>query len=817
VEVDDNNQDEIKNAIERITVGDYPDESEWINWGTPLAETMCVVLDYYKGDYNDPDNIFLGGSTSLSSPLQHECQQNFVIVVTDGFTYADDFNGRLPDWLPPDGLDVEEDGMKHDPQGWLNDGHGNWGWRNYSGNGTDYMDDIAQYMAQNDFCDSSEGDQVIYTYTIGFLVDFPLLIDTADVDHGNGEYMLTTSAEELAVALEDAITDIINRTSSGTAAAVLSTSLKTGNMLYSAKFTPLNWSGELQAFALPFADGSRPVWSAGELLEARDAATRSIYTAKIDTWYQTVNVRETFDTSLDNSLSDDDRDVINWVRGEHVEDFRDRGAPGGSEWKLGDIIYSSPIVVGPPRGPHLESSYSDFKQQWKDRPPVIYVGANDGMLHCFDAYTGQERWAFIPHCFAYETYYSDGYYEDEVNLEDLEDLTSPNYIENHRYFVDGNCVSADVYIDPDFNGISEWRTILICGLRGGGSGYICMDITNPDDPKPIWSYRYYGMGESWCLPSVGRINFSGYDTWVMVIGTGPDPGDDPYYDGKMKFYVVEIGSGYPLLSKKVCNLSNNMTMGIANIDYNQDGYLDFLYTGDRKGRIWKYDTTCDSIFKDKLFLARSASDDIQPIMVMPTLFLDKYNRVMVQFGTGKFFEPQDRLDMTPQSFYGIIDDNSGTPDGPWKRADMADQSDSTNFQEIEGTRGFFIDLPVTGERVITESVFFDGITFFTSFVPTQDVCDIGGAAYLYFIEYYSGKAFERPVVDINKDNQVNQDDYVEGTRSVLLGSDSGAPSKPIISPATNEVVIQTSDTRIRTRLFDFDVIELISWRQDLSK
>jgi type IV pilus assembly protein PilY1 len=195
--------------------------------------------------------------------------------------------------------------------------------------------------------------------------------------------------------------------------------------------------------------------------------------------------------------------------------------------------------------------------------------------------------------------------------------------------------------------------------------------------------------------------------------------------------------------------------------------------------------------------------------VLPTLFLDQFNGVRVQFGTGAYLHPLDSLDTTTQSFYGLVDDHSGIE---ITRDDLADQTKVSDIEDLEGKRGFVFDLPRTGERVVTEAVYFDGITFFTSFVPDRDICAAGGDFYLYFIDYASGAPLERPVIDVNQDHEINDEDYVEGTRSVRNGVYSGLASTPILSPGTNEIVIQSSDTRIRTRLFDFDIMNIISWR-----
>jgi len=218
------------------------------------------------------------------------------------------------------------------------------------------------------------------------------------------------------------------------------------------------------------------------------------------------------------------------------------------------------------------------------------------------------------------------------------------------------------------------------------------------------------------------------------------------------------------------------------------------------------------MFKDCLFSAVTKDGEAQPISVMPALFVDQFNGVRVQFGTGGYFHPLDRLDTTTQSFYGLIDNNSGVE---ITRDDLADQTKLSDMEDMDGKRGFVFDLPRVGERVVTEAVYFDGITFFTSFVPDMDVCASGGDSYLYFINYYNGAPFERPIIDMNGDQTINEEDYIEDTRSVRNGEYSGLASTPILSPGTNEIIIQSSDTRIRSRLFDFDIMDVISWREVL--
>jgi hypothetical protein len=137
--------------------------------------------------------------------------------------------------------------------------------------------------------------------------------------------------------------------------------------------------------------GVEIVWDAGELLDSRSAASRAVYTATpVDSVLTRVDFTASNVDTLGPILQDvnnDNEGLINFIRGE------------GREWKLGDSNHSNPIVVGPPdEAPTIMGDgYQDFMNTWVDRRKVVYVGANDGMLHCFDVLTGEEVWGFIPY------------------------------------------------------------------------------------------------------------------------------------------------------------------------------------------------------------------------------------------------------------------------------------------------------------------------------------------------------------------------------------------------------------------------------------
>ncbi len=213
------------------------------------------------------------------------------------------------------------------------------------------------------------------------------------------------------------------------------------------------------------------------------------------------------------------REIIDWVRGkEGWIKGRDRDG-----WTLGDIVYSTPVVVQQPTLASTPSGAAGncgtactggcdcssptnscrkkcfycFRECQSTRKRMIYVGANDGMVHAFvagkrndaqqkwvsdpalDSDIGRELWAYIP----------------SNVLTKLKELARPTYgIESgcvHRFMVDLSPQAWEVYIDPTGAGIEanrQWRTVLIGGERGGGDVYFALDVTDPDNPSVLWEF-----------------------------------------------------------------------------------------------------------------------------------------------------------------------------------------------------------------------------------------------------------------------------------------------------------------------------------------
>lgn len=361
-----------------------------------------------------------------------------------------------------------------------------------------------------------------------------------------------------------------------------------------------------------------PIWEGGRRLAIMPAANRNIYTW-VDLDNDGVNDAGEFVTFTSGNQSKiagylnlsgapaalTAANVMSFIQGSQVTGLRNRtltvkndsNVPTPMVWKLGDAVYSTPVVVGAPKERYDvlygDVSYGTFYQQYKGRRQVAYLGANDGMLHAFnvgyynkgdDTSTtskiehgwfsnsatadgrgvnrGDELWAFIP----------------QELLPHLRWLADPTY--THVYYVDLKPKITDARIftaDSDHPG--GWGTILIGGFRMGGScggcttgqatpmtfsgdfngdstvdaartfysAYFVLDITNPEvAPKLLWSYSDSQLGLTSSYPSVVRVRPLGGDKtqssdekWFVVFGSGPTS-----YDGGVgqvgRMYAVDL-------------------------------------------------------------------------------------------------------------------------------------------------------------------------------------------------------------------------------------------------------------------------------------
>jgi type IV pilus assembly protein PilY1 len=701
------------------------------NAPTPLAETMMDAAEYLS-------------LTGNLAPIEYSCQKTFMVVLTDGY--------------PTEDLDVsigDYDGDGREPGTCTSIGAPNPDTDNCS----DYMDDVAAYMYDTDFRPDLPDKQNAATYVVGFNIDAPLLAETAA--NGDGLYLTANSVEELKSALKNVLRDIIRRISSGSAVAIVSVEGETEDHLLRAKYLPVKWDGYLEAYTLPYEVGDQPIWEAGALLAERSADSRAIFTS---VGGKMIPFTDTYAGHLFGPMKlatdEEAANVINWTRGETVPGLRYRG-----DWKLGDIVDSSPVVVGSPKGFSFDPDYMSYRDANAGRMRVVYIGANDAQLHAFDEFHGTELWSYIP----------------ETQLPRCQDLADTNYC--HEYYVN---LTPKVQ-DAKVGGI--WRTVLFGGMKHGGDGYYALDVTDPKQPQVLWDTHVPATIESWSQPEV--IVSKSLGGTVAVVGSGPD-----YVTNEARVIFLNMEDG-TVLWEDLLSIHTDVNMATAAeaIDLNYDGYEDVFYIGDLAGHMWRYDLRTWPPQRSLLF------KNDQPIQAEPVITVDYNYDVYLFFGTGRYLDPIDFLTVETQTFYCVIDKHNGTILG---RYDLVDQTQTIQHVTPDA-RGWYVDLVQgPGERVVEPNALVAGIVYFTSFKPMAERCQFGGFSWLYAMKFRSGAGYDD-----------DDDDSNDTTENRVEEIGEGVASKPVVDVVNEKVVIQGSDTSIHVRNTVAAIQNLIvrSWRQ----
>lgn len=643
----------------------------------------------------------------------------------------------------------------------------------------------------------------------------------ADGDTVPDNYFLVTNALKLNEQLSNAFADIVSRVASASSASVNSGSINSGSKLYQAKFNSGNWTGQLLAYNIN-ANGSlasAASWDAATRIPTPD--NRRIITvntngSSANTYVNGVPFRFTASAStgidtlrkrqLDNATSSPwnatlQERRLNYLRGDATHEAVNGGIFRTRETKLGDIISSSPVFVGRPSLTYSDTvapaPYSTFKATYANRTPVVYVGANDGMLHAFNANTGDELLGFIP----------------GAVFKNLKTLTNRGY--NHKFYVDGSPTVADAYFD------GGWKTVLVGGLNAGGQTIYALNITNPANfseanadydasanPNGIfmWEYADADLGYTYSQPLVVRArNSNSARRWVAIFGNGYNNRENDgsrSSTGYAYLYVVDLATG-ALIRKISTNTGSTTTPnGLATpvaADLDGDGIAESVYAGDLLGNLWKFDLNNDDPAQWRvaytssgnpapLFVARDAGGNRQPITSQPRIIRGPGSvGAIVLFGTGQFLEPNDKSSTAAQTLYGIYDNNSGANSDIVVRSELLQQTILSEFTATFGstsrevrvtsdnavtttTRGWYLDLldapnpPGTarGERMISTPRVRNGRVIFVTIVPGgTDPCAQGGKTRLTELDAVSGSRLDDAPLDLNGDGLINDDDNVE--------------------------------------------------------
>ena len=575
------------------------------------------------------------------------------------------------------------------------------------------------------------------------------------VESNGNDLPLTYYEGDDGYALEENITnairDILKRVGSGTSVSVISTSASGAGNIYQCYFLPsktvdnndITWLGHLLqlgvnengelldnagntlTFSFNENEGQTYVtaggtqyaltewtgykWDAGEKLVTKTPASRTIKTfvdsdndGVVDSG-EFISFEEANKSTLKPYLraADDTEsaNIINFTRGSNISGYRNRTyTDGTNQYKLGDIVYSTPTVVTSPAENYSllygDKTYQTFFNSNKSRDTIVYIGANDGMLHAFcaedngcdnGAAKGEELWNYIPYNV----------------LPHLKWLTDSNY--SHVYYVDLRAKVTDINFSN--MGTNGWKTVLIGAMRLGGgqisvtadfgsgsqtrnfqSSYFAIDITDPHNPVLLWEFTLSdaSLGFTASYPTIAKVG----NKWFVIIGSGFKSEYVPDYTGAStqtgKIFVLDarnttgtwtLNSTYWKFDTSVSNgfmgdplavdidfTPNNTVSGSSTQAFNTEVvYIGMTYgsTGAWKGKLYRLVLNGDenptnwniyTLFDGNSFATAT------PITTSPAATKDELDNLWVYFGTGRFYNNTDDKSTTTQhTFIGIRD------------------------------------------------------------------------------------------------------------------------------------------------------------------
>ena len=564
--------------------------------------------------------------------------------------------------------------------------------------------------------------------------------------NGHGQFVAASSPSEFTAGLGKALAAIAQRTGSFSNVATNSASLNTGSKVFSASYVSGVWTGEVRGRAVT-RDGVGDGWTSS----IPAFADRRVFTngSTFPTSAQQTALARTGGPA-DYAVTGEAN--ANYIKGDSSNEERNRGLlRNRSLTVLGDIVGSSPFYV--------------------KETDTLYVGANDGMLHAFDGSGGQELFAYVPGI---------------INFTQLGTLSRGDYA--HKFFVDGPVVVTNRALTPN-------RNILVGTLGRGGKGMYALDVTAPADATAtsvsLWERAETtegNMGQVLGRPILAKVQ--GSSSAAVVFGNGINSSHD-----RAVLVVLNAETGAVIREIDTEAGSADAPNGLSAVTgiYGPDGRtLAYVYAGDLLGNVWKFDLTNASAAAwtaTKLFTAQDEDGNAQPISAGVTVATNPWNnKRWVFFGTGRYLtvDDADSSNVAVQSMYGFMDEGSAV-----ERSDLTQRSvevtsatqDGYPVRAFEGkaklpsdSKGWFIDLPASGERIVQDAQVVSSYLLTASMIPTGNACEADGSGYINALDAFTGTSASTSYFDLDRDSSTN--DTVNDLPIGSVDAQVGMPTLP---------------------------------------
>ena len=620
-------------------------------------------------------------------------------------------------------------------------------------------------------------------------------------DGDANNYFLVSDAAKFLDSISDIFARVVEETGSIAGGAISTQRLTVGQAgaVFQARFNPVAnfWSGKLLKYPLSLNSAGTSLvidntetWEAGKVLTtdaaADNGASRNIVIGAplgsqatvLPTAFTWTDLAQAHKDALNKTpystpATTDTLGInrLGYLRGSRVDEIKP-STPSAlfrpRDSLLGDVINSGLVYMGKPSTAVTGADYNTFFDTNKTRRPVIFVNANDGMLHAFYDSDGKEAFAYIP-----------GFVAGALNQ-----IPDQDYA--HFSINDSTPAVAEAYVG------NQWRSVLVSGVGAGGQGLYALDVTNPgsfsrsnvmweftDRDSPAMgnvigtpkilkmrtsalnatpAYKYYAVVAS----GVNNYKADGYASatgnpslFIIDLSRKPSdfPAEAPWTEGT-NFWRIELPQTSTTIAKGL--------VGFTTVENFQTGATESLYAGDLQGTVWKLDFTLKGTssltsnastnftafnFKagtgTKFFVAVDSAGKAQPISGEPVVTNAFFDSKLVSFGTGKYLEVADTSvpsDVT-NTFYTLLDKSAAVTGRSVLQAGSVNGSGTVTVPVFvygtppsSGTSalklGWYFDLDKSiGERQISDITGAFGQIFFGSLFPTKGSCGEGGGRF----------------------------------------------------------------------------------------